>query len=165
MEHPLDLRISNLMNFGKVRIFPGEEFDYLNAGKELLKKFGTLVGRNRGFLAETKHEAYEYCLDRRCYNEDSKTSQSAWAQVDQEDDQTDNQLDWGSPAHVKEMAGGVDARNVSRDVVHQFSVGVDVPSASRERESLVVDRGDQPRTQQDPSSRGAVEKVVRSEGG
>ena len=134
------------MDFGQVRILPGEEFDDLNAGKEFLEKLGTLIGKNHGLLAETKHEAHKPGLYRRHDDEDAETSQSTWAQVDQEDDQTDNQLDRGGPTHMEELASEVDARNVSGNVVDQFSIGVDVPSTSGERETLVIDRGDQPRT-------------------
>jgi len=82
----LDFRISNLVYFVKIRILPGEEFDDLDAGKKLLEKFGTLIGKNHGFLAKTKHEAHEPDLDRHHDDKDSETSQSTRAQVDQEDD-------------------------------------------------------------------------------
>ena len=48
-------------------------------------------------------------------------------------------------------------------MIDQFSIGVDMSSASGEPESLVVDCSDQPRTQQDTSTHGAVEIVVQSE--
>ena len=66
---------------------------------------------------------------------------------------------------MEELGSEVDTRNVSGDVVDQFPVGVDMPGTSGERESLVVDRGDQPRTQQDTSTSSAVEKVVQSKRG
>jgi len=66
---------------------------------------------------------------------------------------------------MKELGSEVDTRNIGGDVVDQFPVGVDMPGTTRERESLVVDRGDQPRTQQDTGTRSAVEKVVQSERG
>ena len=66
---------------------------------------------------------------------------------------------------MKELGGVVDTRNIGGDVVDQFSIGVDMSSASRERESLVVDCRDQPRTQQDTSTHGAVEIVVQSKRG
>ena len=119
------------------------EFHYLDTGKELLEKFGTLIGKNRSLLAKKEHEAHELDLYRRHNDEDSEAGQSTRAQVDQKDDQTDNQLDWSGPTHVKPLASEVDTRDVSGDVVDQFSVGVDVASTSGERKSLVVDRGDQ----------------------
>ena len=143
--HLLDLRISNLVDLGKVRVFPGEEFDYLDAGKEFLQKFGTLIRKNHDLPAGTKHEAYEPSLDRHYSDEDGETCQSTRSQVDQENDQTDDQLYWGGPAHVEELASEVDPRNVCGDVVHQFSVGVDMASTSGEGEGLVVDRRDQSR--------------------
>ena len=63
-------------------------------------------------------------------DEDGETSQSTWAQVDQEDGRTGYQLDRSGPAHVEELTSEVDARDVSGDVVDQFSVGVDVASTS-----------------------------------
>ena len=151
------------MDFGEIRIFPGEELDDLDAGKELLEQFGTLVGKNHGFLAETKEEAHEFDLDRCNEEEDGETSQSTRAQVYQKDDQTDDQLDRSGPTHVEETGGEVDTRNVGGDVVNQFSVGVDMPGTSGESESLVVDCGDQSCAQQDTGARGPVEKVVHSE--
>jgi len=71
--------------FVQIRILPGEEFDDLYAGKELLEKFGTLIGENHGFPAETKHETHKPGLNRHHDDEDGETSQSARAQVDQED--------------------------------------------------------------------------------
>jgi hypothetical protein len=91
-------------------------------------------------LAEKEQETHEPGLYRYHEDEDGETSQSARAQVDQEDGQTDYQLDRSGPAHVKELASEVDARDVSEDAVDQFSIGVDVVSASGERKSLVVDR-------------------------
>jgi hypothetical protein len=44
---------------------------------------------------------------------------------------------------VRELASEVDARDVSGDVVDQFSIGVDVASTSGEGKSLVVDGCDQ----------------------
>ena len=74
------------MYFSKIRIFPGEEFDYLDAGKELLEKFGTFVGEDHGLQAGMNHELHELGLDRHHDDEDSETSQSTRAQVGQEDD-------------------------------------------------------------------------------
>ena len=74
------------MYSGKIRVLPREEFDDLDTGKELLEKFGALIGENHGLLAETKHEAHEPCLNRHHDDEDGETSQSTRAQVDQEDD-------------------------------------------------------------------------------
>jgi hypothetical protein len=91
-------------------------------------------------LAEKEQETHEPGLYRYHEDEDGETSQSARAQVDQEDGQTDYQLDRSGPAHVKELASEVDARDVSEDAVDQFSIGVDVVSASGEPKSLVVDR-------------------------
>ena len=51
--------------------------------------------------------------------------------------------DRSGPAHVEELASEVDARDVGRNVVDQFSVGVDVASTSREGKGLVVDSSDQ----------------------
>jgi len=145
----------------KIRTLPGEEFDDLDTGKELLEKFGTLIGEYHGLPAETQHEAHEPGLDWHHNDKDGETRQSTRAQVDQKDDQTDDQLDWGGPTHVEELGSEIDTRNVSGDVVDQFSVGVDMPSTGGERESLVINRGDQPRTQQDTSTRSPVEKVVQ----
>ena len=44
---------------------------------------------------------------------------------------------------MKEIGSEVDTRNISGDVVDQFSIGVDMSSTSGERKGLVVDRGDQ----------------------
>jgi len=74
------------MDFSKVRILPGEEFDYLDTGKELLEKFGALVGKNHSLLAEMKHEACEPGLYWRHNEEDRKTRQSTRAQVGQKND-------------------------------------------------------------------------------
>ena len=131
------------MDFSKVRILPGEEFDYLDTGKELLEKFGTLVGKNHGLFAEKKHEAREPGLYWRHDEEDRKTCQSTWAQIGQKDDQTNDQLDWSDPTHVKGLASRVDTRDVSGNMVDQFPTGVDMASTSRECKSFVVDRGDQ----------------------
>ena len=131
------------MDFCKIRVLPGEEFDDLDAGKELLEKFGALIGENHSLPAEDKQVTHEpglyWCYDK----EDCETSQSAGAQVDQKDNQTDDQLDWSGPARVKELGSEVDTRNISGDVVNQFSVGVDMTSTSGEGNSLIVYRGDQ----------------------
>ena len=66
---------------------------------------------------------------------------------------------------MKELCSEVDTRNIGGDVVDKFSIGVDMSSATREREGLVVDRSDQPRTQQDTSTSSAVEKVVQCKRG
>lgn len=66
---------------------------------------------------------------------------------------------------MEEIASEVNTRNVSGDVIDQFSVGVNVSSTSGERKSLVVDRGDQPCAQQDAGTGCAVEEVVQSERG
>ena len=66
----------------KIMILPGEKFDDLDTGKELLEKFGTLVGKNHDLLAETKHELYAFGLDRYDDSEDNQSSQSTWAQID-----------------------------------------------------------------------------------
>ena len=131
------------MDFGEIKILPGKKFDDLYAGKEFLKKFDALIGKHHSLLAGTKQEMYELGLYRYHDDEDSETGQSAWAQVDQEEGQTDEQLDWSSPGRVEILAGKVDTRDVGGDVVDEFSVGVDVPSTSGEPKSLVVDRGDQ----------------------
>jgi len=150
-----------LTDFSKVGILPGEEFDYLDTGKELLEKFGTFVGKNHSLLAEKKHEAHEPDLYRRHDEEDCKTRQGAWAQVGQKDDQADDQLNWSGQTRVKELTSEVDTRDVSGDVVDQFPTGVDMASTSGERESFVVDCGDQSCAQQDTSTHGAVEKAVQ----
>ena len=142
-------------------MLPGEELDYLDTGKELLEKFGTLVGKNHRLLAEKKHEAYEPDLYWRHDEEDCETRQSTWAQVGQKDDQTDDQLGRSGPTHVKELTSKVDTRNVGGNVVNQFSTGVYMASTSGECESFVVDRGNQSCAQQDTGSHGAVEKVVQ----
>jgi len=66
---------------------------------------------------------------------------------------------------MKQLSGEVDTRNIGRDVVDQFSIGVDMSSTSGERESLVVDCGDQSRPQQNASTHGTVEIVVQSKRG
>ena len=66
---------------------------------------------------------------------------------------------------MEKLGSEVDTGNVSGNVVDEFSVGVDMPGTSGERESLVIDRGDQPCTQQDTSTRSAIEKVVQSKRG
>ena len=48
----------------KVWIFPSEEFDYLDTRKELLEKFGPLVGKNHDLLAKTEQETHEAGLER-----------------------------------------------------------------------------------------------------
>lgn len=130
------------MELRKVRVFPSEEFDYLDTGKELLEKFCTLIRENRSLPAGTKKRAHEPGLYRCHDEEDSETSQGTRAQVVQEDDQTDNQLDRSCPAGVKKSASGVDTGNVGRDVIDQFAIGVDMPSTSGECKCLVVNRGD-----------------------
>lgn len=70
------------MEFGEIRVFPGENFDYLDVGEELLEKFGTLIGENNTLLAGTKHEACEPGLHRCHDEEDSEAGQGARAQVD-----------------------------------------------------------------------------------
>ena len=159
--HPPNLQISNLTDFSKVWILPRKEFDYLDTREELLEKFGTLVGKNHSPLAEKKHEAHEPGLYRHHDEEDCKTRQSAWAQVDQKDDKTDDQLDWSGQTYMKELASKVDTRDVSGDVVDQLSTGVYMASTSGECESFVVDRGDQSCAQQDAGTHSAVEKVVQ----
>ena len=74
------------MYFSKIRVFPREEFDDLDAGKELLEKFGTLIGKDHGPPAETKHELHELGLNRHYDDEGSETSQSTRAQIYQEND-------------------------------------------------------------------------------
>ena len=108
-----------------------------------MQKFDTLVGKNHGLLAEAQEETHSLGLERHNDEEDCKSNQSTWAQIDQEDDQADDELDWSGPAHVEELCGEVDARNVGGDVVNQLSVGMNVTGASGERKALVVDRGDQ----------------------
>ena len=147
---------------GKIRILPGEEFNDLDTGKKLLEKFGTLIGKNHSPLAEVKQEAHQLALYRCHDEEDGETSQSTRAQVDQEDDQANDQLDWCGPTHVKEVGSEVDTRNVSGDVIDQFSIGMNMASPSGESESLIVDRGDKSCAQQDASTRGTVEKVTHS---
>ena len=105
------------MEFGEVRVLPGEKFDCLDSGKELLEKFGTLIGENYGLLAGPEHEPREPGLDRRHDEEDDKSSQGTRAQVDQENDQTDHQLDRGEPDHVKLTTSGVYIGNINGDVV------------------------------------------------
>ena len=129
------------MDSVKVRVLPGEQFDYLDTRKELLQKFGAFVGENHGLLAEVEQETHGPDLEWDNYKEDSKTSQSAWAQIYQENDQAYYQLDWSGPAHVEELGSEVDTRNVCGDVIDQLSVGVDMTSASGEGKSLVIDRG------------------------
>ena len=130
------------MDSGEIRIFPGEIFDYLDTGKEFLEKLGALIGENHRLLTEAKHDSHESGLDRGHDEEDSKTSQSAGTEVDQEDDETDDQLDRSSPTGVEVMASGVDTRNVGGNVVDQLSIGMGVTSTSGERKSLVINRGD-----------------------
>jgi hypothetical protein len=144
----------------KVRSLPGKEFYYLDAGKELLEKFGAPIGKNHSLLAEKKREAQEPDLDRRHHEKNSETSQSARAQVDQKDDETNDQLDWSGPTRMKELTSEVDTRDVSGDVVDQFSAGVDMASTGGECKSLVVDRGDQSCAQQHTGTQGAVVKVA-----
>ena len=151
------------MDFCEIRIFPGEELDYLDTGKEFLEEFSTLVGEYHSPLAETKQDAHQPGLYGYDDEEDGETGESTGTQVDQKDDQTDDQLDRSGPGAVEEIASEVDTRNVSGDVVDQFSVGVNMSSASRESKGLVVDGGDQPCTQQDTGTQGAVERVVHSE--
>jgi hypothetical protein len=115
-----------LLDPGEIRVFSCEEFDNLNTRKEFLEQFGTLIGEKHRPLTEKKQETYEPGLYRYHKDEDSETSQSARAQVDQEDGQTDYQLDRSGPVHVEELPSEVDARNVSGDVVDQFSIGMDV---------------------------------------
>ena len=130
----------------EVRVFPGKEFDDLDTGKEFLEKFGAFIGKNDSLLAETHQGAHEPSLHGHHDDEDGETSQSTGAQVDQEDDHTDDQLDWSGPTRVEKLGSKVNTRNVTGDVVDEFSIGVDVSSASGEGESLVVDGGDQSRT-------------------
>ena len=78
------------MNSGEIRIFPGEKFDYLDAGKEFLEKLGALIGENHRLLTEKELGSHEPGLDRGHDEEDSETSQSAGTEVDQEDDETDD---------------------------------------------------------------------------
>ena len=52
------------MNPLKVWILPSEEFDYLDTRKELLEKFGPLVGKNHDLLAKTEQETHEAGLER-----------------------------------------------------------------------------------------------------
>ena len=132
-----------MLDPGEIRVFTCEEFDYLDTRKEFLEQFGTLIGEDHRLPTEKKRETHEPGLYRYHKDKDGETSQSARAQVDQEDGQTDYQLDRSGPAHVEKLASEVDARDVSGDVVDRFSVGVDVASTSREGKSLVVDRGDQ----------------------
>ena len=96
------------MDLCEIRIFPGKEFDYLDTGKEFLEKFGALIGENHSLLAETKHETHEPGLHRYDDEEDGETGQSTWTQVDQEDDHTDDQLDWSGPTGVEEICSEVD---------------------------------------------------------
>ena len=134
-----------MIDFGEIRIFPGEEFDDLDAGKELLEKLCAFIGENHGLLAEGEQVAHKLDLHGDHYEEDGETSQSARAQVDDKDGQTDEQLDRSGPAHVEELTSKVDTRDVGGDVVDELSVGVDMASTSGEGDSLVVDRGDQTR--------------------
>ena len=152
------------MDFGQIRVLPGEEFDDLDTGEELLEKFGTLIGKNHGLSTETEQETHKFGLYRYHNEEDGETGQSTRTQVDQEDDQTDDQLNWGGPGGMEELASEVDTRNVGRNMVDEFSVRVDMPSTSGKFESLVIDRGDQSSAQQDTSTHGAVEEVVHSQG-
>ena len=126
MEHQPSLWFSNLLDPSEIRILPCEEFDDLNARKELLEQFGTLIGEYHRPLTEKKQETHEPGLNRYHKDKDGETGQSARAQVDQEGGQTAYQLDRSGPVHVGELASEVDARDVSGDVVDQFSVGVDV---------------------------------------
>jgi len=125
-----------------------------------MEKLGTLICENHGLPAEMKHTLHEFGLHRYYDYKHCETSQGTRTQVDQEDDQTDDQLDWSGPAHVEKTASVVDTRNVCGDVVDQFSIGVDMSCAGGERESFVVDRGDQSRTQQHTGTGGTVEEVV-----
>ena len=145
--HLPSLRISDLMEFGEVRVFPGKKLDRLDTGEEFLEKFGTLISENHGLLAGPEHEPRESRLDR-CHDEEGgKTGQSTRTQVDQEDDHTNNQLDWSGPDRMEETRSKVNTRNVSGDVVDQFPIGVDIPSTSGEHDGLVVDRSNQSRAQ------------------
>ena len=148
------------MESGEIRVLPGKIFDYLDAGEEFLEKFRTLVGENCCLLAGVEHESRESGLDR-CHNkEDGETGQSTQAQVDQEDDHADHHLDRSGPDDVEETASRVNARNISGDVVDQFSVGVDMSSTCGECESLAVDRSDQTCVQQCTSGHSTVGEVL-----
>jgi hypothetical protein len=126
-----------LLDPGEIRIFPGEGFDDLNARKELLEKFGTLIGEDHRPLAEKQQETHQPGLYRYHEGEDGETSRSARTQVDQEDGQTNYQLDRSGPAHVEDLAGEVDARDVGGYVIDQFSAGADMASTSGEGKSLL----------------------------
>ena len=116
-ERPPDLRFSNFVKSGEVRVLPGKKFDCLDAGEELLEKFRTLIGENRCLLAGAEHESRESGLDRYHDEEDGKTGQSARAQVDQEDDHGDDHLDWSDPSQGEETTSEVDTRNVGGNIV------------------------------------------------
>jgi hypothetical protein len=152
-----------LMDLSEIGVFPGEELYDLDAGKELLEEFRTLVGEDHGLLAEGEQETHEPDLDGDYDEEDREASQSAGAQVDEKDDQADDQLDRSGPAHVEELSSKVDTRDVGGDVVDELSVGVDMASTSGEGDGFVVDRGDQTRTQQNTGAHGAVKEVVHGE--
>lgn len=64
---------------------------------------------------------------------------------------------------MEETASEVDTGNISGDVVDQFAIGVDMPSASGQCKGLVVDRSDQPRAHQDTGTHGTVEGVMKSQ--
>jgi hypothetical protein len=74
-----------LLDPGKIRIFPSEEFGDLNTRKELLEQFDTLICENHRPLAEKQHETHEPGLYSYHEDEDGETSQSTRAQFDQED--------------------------------------------------------------------------------
>ena len=40
------------MDLGEIGVFPSEELYNLDAGKELLEKFGAFIGEDHGLLAE-----------------------------------------------------------------------------------------------------------------
>ena len=91
-EYLLSLRVPDLVNFVQVRIFPGKKFDDFDTREEFLKEFGTPIGENHIFLAEAKYVTCSHGLEWGRDDEDSKTSQCTWTQINQEDDEADDQL-------------------------------------------------------------------------
>ena len=81
-------------------------------------------------------------MDRDHHEEDGETSQSARTQINQQDDQTDDQLDRSGPTHVEELSSKVDTGDVGGDVVDELSIGVDMTGTSGEGDGLVVNRSD-----------------------
>jgi hypothetical protein len=81
----------------KKRNLPGKELDDLHAAKKLLQELGPFICPHHAFRADREQMFHYDGLQWRCYHKDCKTSYSTGPKIDDEQNETENQLDRRCP--------------------------------------------------------------------